>query len=395
MLYNISLEIKRKNLYIRYYYDEKKTLFNLGIQIDAIFCDKKNNIILQSHPEASKFNYQINLLSDKIRDAVVILKHQGIEPLPDEVRNLVLNTDSQNVKADFWQFFDKFLQQKKGSIRPSTFTNYLKLKRLLLEFQESCNYKISFTSFNSKFYTLFQNFFISRNLQVNYFANTILTLNSVLKNANFSNIKLHNDISKKYFSVSKKTPDSVYLSENELSKLIELDLSYSISMQRCRDLFIIGAYTGLRYSDVCQLSDDKIQNNSIKIRHIKTGKWVNIPIHPAINNIVNKWGTFPKAIDHSDFNKRIKKIAQKAGINQIVSSNKYIGIQVIESKLPKYELISSHTMRRSFITNLHHKGMPLRNIMDFSGHSTMSSLERYLKSDLNESSNLLINIWNI
>ncbi len=263
------------------------------------------------------------MLSDKIRDAVIILNHQGIEPLPDEVRNLVLNTDSQNIKADFWQFFDKFLQQKKGSIRPSTFTNYLKLKRLLLEFQVSCNYKISFTNFNSKFYTLFQNFFISRNLQVNYFANTILTLNSVLKNANFSNIKLHNDISKKFFSVSKKTPDSVYLSDNELSKLIDLDLSYSIPMQRCRDLFIIGAYTGLRYSDICQLSDDKILNNSIIIRHIKTGKWVNIPIHPAINNIINKWGTFPKALDHSDFNKRIKKIAQKAGINQIVSSNKY------------------------------------------------------------------------
>lgn len=52
-------------------------------------------------------------------------------------------------------------------------------------------------------------------------------------------------------------------------------------------------------------------------------------------------------------------------------------------------------MRRSFITNLNHKGMPLRNIMDFSGHSTMSSLERYLKSDLNESSNLLINMWNL
>lgn len=52
MLYNISLEIKRNNLYIRYYYDEKKTLFNLGIQIDAIFCDKKNNLIFQSHPEA-------------------------------------------------------------------------------------------------------------------------------------------------------------------------------------------------------------------------------------------------------------------------------------------------------------------------------------------------------
>ncbi|MFZ4741347.1 MAG: site-specific integrase [Bacteroidales bacterium] len=389
----ITLEVKRNNLYIRYYYNDLKTIFKTGIVISPEFCDKKQNCIHPSYPDATKLNYQISLLTEKIKSAVIILDHQGIEPTPFEVRNIVLNIDSTHKKTDFFVFFDNFVSLKAKSTRISTSLNFKKLRNLLVGFQENCNYKITFDSINLNFYNQFQNYFSSKNLQQNYFASNIRLFNSVLNAANVKNIKLNPDVKNKIFKASFVTTDSIYLNDEELQMLINLDLSKYTGMERCRDTFIIGAYTGLRYSDICQLSDDKISDNILKIRNIKTGKWVNIPLHPAIQKIIGKRGKLPKPLDHSDFNKQIKKVAKRAGINQIVSTYKYIGKQIIESKEPKHHIISSHTMRRSFVTNLHHKGMPLRNIMDFSGHSTISSLERYIKSDLNESKSLLMNIW--
>jgi hypothetical protein len=213
---NINLEVKSNMLYIRYYYDGKKALFSLGLEISQEFCDQKTNSICQSHPNASKINYQIGLFSDKIHKAIIILEHQGIKPYPAEIKNLVLNSDSKDKKTDFWLFFDKYLNEKQNNIRPATFTNYMKLKRLLLDFQATYKYKVTFESINANFYNQFQNYFISKNLQVNYFASIFLSLKSILNNAESLNIKVNSEIHKKSFSVSKIKSDSVYLMKMNL-----------------------------------------------------------------------------------------------------------------------------------------------------------------------------------
>ena len=45
----------------------------------------------------------------------------------------------------------------------------------------------------------------------------------------------------------------------------------------------------------------------------------------------------------------------------------------------KWELVTTHTARRSFATNLYRHGVHARTIMGVSGHTTEQSFQRYIR----------------
>jgi integrase len=63
-------------------------------------------------------------------------------------------------------------------------------------------------------------------------------------------------------------------------------------------------------------------------------------------------------------------------------------------KIPKYQLISTHTARRSFATNQYKAGVPSITIMAITGHKTEKVFLNYIKITRNEHARLLQNIWN-
>ena len=79
------------------------------------------------------------------------------------------------------------------------------------------------------------------------------------------------------------------------------------------------------------------------------------------------------------FNQTIRGLCEKAGINQEVLTQKVSKYGTREVVSKKFELVSSHTARRSFCTNKFLKGLPPSVIMKFSGHSSERSFLRYLK----------------
>lgn len=65
-------------------------------------------------------------------------------------------------------------------------------------------------------------------------------------------------INLKVFKVVEEETDANYLNERELDILYSLDLSYDKELEEIRDVFIIGCYTGLRYSDLSTLGIENI-----------------------------------------------------------------------------------------------------------------------------------------
>ena len=87
----------------------------------------------------------------------------------------------------------------------------------------------------------------------------------------------------------------------------------------------------------------------------------------------------PLVISNQKFNDYVKTLCEKAEINEMVEVVKYDkGRKVYESS-PKYKLISSHTGRRTFITNSILAGIPLPVIQEISGHKKLATLQKYLK----------------
>lgn len=257
-----------------------------------------------------------------------------------------------------------------------------------------------FGVFDARFQTLFTNWaYKSRN----YHYNTIPTSFSILKvwlNEAARQGLIHNDIYKSYPSKSVAV-DNIYLTENEITRIYLLDVPALINkgiidpkstVEATRDLFIIGCWTGLRQSDLSHLEKALFDVEAQKITIIteKTNEKVIIPMHPYVKALYLKYkGSFPKMCYKSRYNEHLQELGRLAGINEEVIINENMGGKVKTIKYLKYQMIKSHTARRSFATNLYRKGAPTYAIMKLTGRTTEANFLKYIKVSKEENAQMM------
>jgi integrase len=110
----------------------------------------------------------------------------------------------------------------------------------------------------------------------------------------------------------------------------------------------------------------------------------------------------PKSISNqktNDYLKELGKLEDKKGKKLLHSLNTIVsksftkgGVRVIEN-YQKWELLSSHTARRSFATNEYLAGTPTITIMAITGHKTEKAFLKYIKLTPNEHAKLLKLHW--
>ncbi len=102
-------------------------------------------------------------------------------------------------------------------------------------------------------------------------------LKSFLNEAPEKGVKIKQAYRSRSFKVVSEVADAVYSSEDELIQLLALDLNQNKRLERVRDLFIVGCYTGLRFSDLTNLRPEHIKGGLIRIEQQKTSdnpiKW--------------------------------------------------------------------------------------------------------------------------
>lgn len=237
----------------------------------------------------------------------------------------------------------------------------------------------------------------------NYRYNTIPASFSILKvwlNEAMRQGLINNDTYKSYRSKSVEV-DNIYLTEDEIARLYALDIPLLKSkgivderncMEETRDLFIIGCYTGLRQSDLNHLEKAvfDIEKGTMTIVTAKTAEKVVIYLHKFIKELYAKYnGKFPKMCAKSKYNPHLKELGRLADINDEVIVKENRGGKITSIKYKKYELICSHTARRSFATNLYLKGAPTIGIMKLTGHKTEANFMRYIKVTREENAQLM------
>lgn len=195
--------------------------------------------------------------------------------------------------------------------------------------------------------------------------------------------------------------DNIYLTEDEISRLYALDIptlkskgliDSKSSMEETRDLFVIGCWTGLRQSDLNHLEKAlfDVEAETITVVTEKTAEKVTIPMHRYIKELYVKYeGKFPKMCYKSRFNEHLKELGRLAEINDEVIIKENRGGKVTSIKYKKYQLIKSHTARRSFATNLYLKGAPTISIMKLTGHTTEANFMKYIKVTREENAQLM------
>ena len=137
--------------------------------------------------------------------------------------------------------------------------------------------------------------------------------------------------------------------------------------RRIRDIFVLNCYTGLRHSDWPKVTKDKIQDGKLYVRTQKTNEPVIIPVKPLVKEILDKYESI-YIPSNQKTNDSLRWIGQKAQEKKLGTGN-----------YTKWLEIRTHTARRSFATNAYLAGIPMRDIMQITGHRTTTSFLTYIR----------------
>ena len=196
------------------------------------------------------------------------------------------------------------------------------------------------------------------------------------------------------FKILEEEADTIYLSTKEIRVLYELDLEGHPEWTRFRDMFVLGCFTGLRFSDFNEIKPNDIRDGVLYKKQSKSDKWVVIPLRFEAHDIlINRFkGKVPKT-SNAELNRYIKKVGKLAGIDSPVTISCKKGNQDIISVKPKFSLITTHTCRRSFCTNEYLAGTPAELIMKISGHKSIKDFYKYIRISSEEAAQKIMQIW--
>jgi integrase len=201
--------------------------------------------------------------------------------------------------------------------------SYRNTFKALERFNKYCKRIVDFEDIDLGFYNDFKEYLMDvEKVSNNYFGlhikNIKLFLNESLESGLHSNQK-HNH---KQFTKLQNETDNIYLNKQQLEELYRLDLSKNSRLDRVRDLFLVGCWTGLRFSDFNAIEPKNIRGDFVEIQAQKTGEVVIIPIHKTIKAIMKKYkdltpNSLPPAISNVNMNKYLKELGEEAKFNEL------------------------------------------------------------------------------
>lgn len=407
--YFIRLSKKSNEANIRMRFTNGK-VFDLwaltGLQINPAYWNEKSMTIrnVNDFPQAEEYNDKLERLSQFVKTE--FKNYVGADPVNSEwlIKTILkFNKPAVNVekKSDLITYIKNF-NAKAGSrinldtgnpVNSITRNGYDVTLRLLEEYSEIYG-EPSFNDIDLEFYSKFVEFLRSKKSAINTIGKRIKTLKVFLNAASEEGINTNFKYKSKHFKVLTEDSDSIYLDKEELKKFYNHNLSKSPHLERVRDLFIVGCWTGLRFSDLHQITEEKIHDNMIQLKQKKTGGVVKIPIHPIVLEILKKYKMkLPDPISNQKFNDYLKDAAELANIDRMFVKTTSVYGKKIETISPKYKLISSHAARRSFCTNAYKDGLLPLDIMAISGHKTEAAFLRYIKVTNEEHAKRVYNAW--
>ena len=165
-------------------------------------------------------------------------------------------------------------------------------------------------------------------------------------------------------------------------------------LKKIRDLFLIGAGTGQRFSDYSRYKPENFSktNNGTFILSIiaqKTDIPAKVPLNifPWLIPVLEENGYTSPKMPMQKLNDGIKELGERAKFdNDVLIVDQLMGRQpqVVKYYEPKYSKLTTHTCRRSFATNLYRMGYPIGQIMPMTGHTTEGHLRTYIGIDAEE-----------
>ncbi|MHA1973113.1 MAG: site-specific integrase [Candidatus Hodarchaeales archaeon] len=385
---------KQGRIPIMLQYDHKGDRFKYytGEKIEAKYWSKSSNrYIVASYDKDGTLDEYLKSLKNKVENIAIELKKDDIPVTASLVKTRLLLLNNQDLDKTFFPLYKIFVETAKTTKAPSTIKNYNNSLHYYEKFSDEKNFYFHFAEINKAFYSTFTDFLIEDQGLSN---NTVGRVVKDLKT--FLNWTIANGYSKnleyKNFKILREDIEIVYLTSEELDRLYDFKFE-SEALKKTRDLFCFGCFTGLRFSDIANLDKSNVKGGEILIRIQKTKEIIAIPLLSRAEKILKRYKYKLPVITNQKLNFNLKKICEKAEINQKIKIHKYRGSKRDDSISPKYELITTHSARRTFITLSLEKGIRPEVVMAITGHKSYNSFKKYIKITDNIKKNELLKAW--
>ena len=362
----------------------KRVAFSTGEKIAPKKWDAAKRRVKTGVAGAAELNAKLERLESDLLKIVRSAEVQGINPTPAHIREAFDRQRNNQTGPTLPERFDQFIREAGRDKAEATVRIYRNTLAQLLEFGEAKRFRLAFDALNVSFYDKFTAYLQSERtprLNPNTVGKAVKTLKTFLSWAvkrGYSD----NQIFREEFKVTKKDADFEYLTASELETLRTVDFSESPYLDRCRDVFVFACATGLRFSDLENLTRENVFADRLELTVQKTRETLTVPLAPEAREILDKYAADERplpVVSNQKANDYIKTACQLAGITQAVQLVKHHGGTRLVTTKPKYELITTHTARRTFVCNALEAGMRPEVVMSITGHRSLKSFQRYVK----------------
>lgn len=370
-------------IYLNLNYQGKRLKIPVGESVPSKVWNKDRQMINYHYKGSVEINQRLRDLSEQVIQTVRQMRAEGA----------VINAKTVQQRMQpvvvafhiaFWQVWDEYINNAKTICSKGTLQVYRSTKKHLEKFQEQKCYKIEFETITPRFYNLWLDYFYDQGFVDNTVGKYVKTLKSFL---HFATDRGYNDYSAfQRFKAPDHEVDTVYLTFNDLLEIKNLRLVDHPDLSEARDWFLLSCFTGLPYIDMMQLKPEHCKFN----RHIgdylhlisrKTRHTLRIPIvNPYVKQIIDRIiAGHLHRISNPKMNVYVKELAKMAGISELCEVTHFRGSERITRVIPKHELVSTHTGRRTFVTQSLERGMRPEVVMQITGHKDEKSFNKYVK----------------
>ena len=366
-------------------YDGKRLQTSIKEKIEPNKWSKLKQRVKSSYSEAFNINSYLDKIEATAKKIYYECKMEGYSPTTDGLKEMIFSKlNGGNKKLSFYEFVEEFTELSKNSKKKETIDDYNYTIKSLKEFEKYKRRRIDWDTLDMKFYDTYMEFqYNVKGNSKNLFGKRIKNIKTFLNAAYERGDNKH--LMYKGFKRLQEDTDTIYLDEKEIDKMYKLNLTKNKRLERIRDLFIVECLTGVRYGDLMKITKENVLKDSIRIKVSKTGQTLHTLLLPTTEKILKKYKYNLPKISNSNYNKYIKEVGEQSSINQIVTHESNRRGKAVSFKRKKYQLITTHTARRSFATNMYKRGYSPIVIMSITGHKKESTFLKYIRITNEES----------
>ena len=394
---------KPTNIYLVCRIDRKQIRLSTGVKVYP----EHWNVKKQEAYISCRLSELDNLNNTIVNTKIIEIKNRFLQykrylcDNPNEIGNSVkilkkfiykdtMEKEKQNINAVHWLRNTLALDR---TIKDSTRADYVKQIKFFEAFlNEVGKYPINFSDINLPLIKDYESYLFNKEggkgktTKTTTVGTKVETIICILKRAEQQGmIDIHESKLDKYKKPQSRQGDEneIYLTEDEIDKIYALRLTGR--EEEVRDLFVLQCWIGQRFSDTQAINEGIIKEapngkgKVIEIVQEKKTHRVSIPLLPVAIDILNKYKNgFPIYTNQTALN-YLKNIGEKAGITRLHNVTEDRGGEVVTTQVKAYELIGTHTARRSFICNMLKHGYDSHIIMKITGHNDAKSFNKYVR----------------